>query len=82
MTSQVIGPVAAIACQVSNCQGMAGSAILAPGLYYAQLEGFAGSTAGYAGNISTAAIPVPAALPLFATALAGMGLLGWKRRRT
>ena len=27
------------------------------------------------------AIPLPAAFPLFATALAGMGLLGWRRKR-
>jgi len=34
-------------------------------------------------SVSTivAAVPLPAALPLFATALAGMGLLGWRRRR-
>jgi hypothetical protein len=28
-----------------------------------------------------AAVPLPAALPLFASAVAGMGLLGWRRRR-
>ncbi len=28
-----------------------------------------------------AAIPLPAAFPLFATALAGMGLMGWRRKR-
>ncbi len=28
-----------------------------------------------------AAIPLPAALPLFGTALAGMGFIGWRRRR-
>ena len=30
----------------------------------------------------TTVIPIPAALPLFATALAGMGLIGWRRRRS
>jgi hypothetical protein len=27
------------------------------------------------------ATPLPAALPLFATGIAGLGLLGWRRRR-
>jgi hypothetical protein len=26
-------------------------------------------------------IPLPGALPLFATGLAGLGLLGWRRKR-
>jgi hypothetical protein len=30
---------------------------------------------------SVAATPLPAALPLFATGLGGLGLLGWRRRR-
>jgi hypothetical protein len=29
----------------------------------------------------TAATPLPAALPLFATGLGAMGLLGWRRKR-
>jgi hypothetical protein len=31
-------------------------------------------------NVS--AIPIPGALPLFATGLAGLGLLGWRRKKT
>ena len=31
--------------------------------------------------VAPPAVPLPAALPLFATALAGMGLLGWRRKR-
>jgi hypothetical protein len=27
------------------------------------------------------AVPLPAALPLFATGLGGLGLLGWRRKR-
>jgi hypothetical protein len=30
---------------------------------------------------AVAATPIPAALPLFATGLAGLGLLGWRRKR-
>ena len=30
---------------------------------------------------STAATPIPAALPLFATGIGGLGLLGWRRKR-
>jgi hypothetical protein len=32
-------------------------------------------------TIATAATPLPAALPLFATGLGGLGLLGWRRKR-
>jgi hypothetical protein len=32
--------------------------------------------------LATSEVPLPAALPLFAGCLAGLGLLGWRRRRT
>ena len=32
-------------------------------------------------SVASTVIPLPAAFPLFATALAGMGLLGWRRKR-
>jgi hypothetical protein len=35
--------------------------------------------AGFDANVS--AVPLPAALPLFASGLAGLGLLGWRRKR-
>jgi hypothetical protein len=43
----------------------------------------AGSTAGnaYFDNITITATPVPAALPLFASGLGALGLLGWRRKR-
>jgi hypothetical protein len=34
-----------------------------------------------AGNGALQVIPTPAALPLFATGLGGLGLLGWRRKR-
>jgi hypothetical protein len=55
----------------------------------ASLDPFFTAPAGYTiltsagiGNSSVATTPIPAALPLFATALGGMGLIGWRRRRT
>ena len=32
-------------------------------------------------DISFTVVPIPAALPLFGTALAGMGFIGWRRKR-
>lgn len=32
-------------------------------------------------DVSQAAVPIPSALPLFATALGGLGIVGWSRRR-
>jgi hypothetical protein len=32
--------------------------------------------------VSANAVPLPAALPLFGSALAGMGVLGWRRRKS
>jgi len=40
-----------------------------------------GMTLGGAGQADPVATPLPAALPLFATALGGLGLLGWRRKR-
>jgi len=42
---------------------------------------FASSSMTGAFEIGTAATPLPAALPLFATGLGGLGLLGWRRKR-
>jgi hypothetical protein len=48
-----------------------------------------GVDAGYSGHATQFAVddlriavtPIPAALPLFATALAGLGFIGWRRKR-
>jgi hypothetical protein len=38
-------------------------------------------TTGITGNLPIATTPLPAALPLFATGLGALGLLGWRRKR-
>jgi hypothetical protein len=56
----LFGPQAASACIVTpNCQIVGGSAVLLPGLYYAEFTGQGGGTSGYSGNISTFAVPGP-----------------------
>jgi hypothetical protein len=42
---------------------------------------FSEDEAGYLDNVLVTAVPVPAALPLGAAALGGLGLLGWSRRK-
>jgi len=79
---EIIGPIAATACPVTpNCQGFSGSTILTLlGTYYLQLEGVGGGTSGYGGNLAVAQIPIPGALALFATGVAGLGLLSRRRK--
>jgi hypothetical protein len=38
-------------------------------------------SAGIGNNSPAGATPIPAALPLFATGIGGLGLLGWRRKR-
>ncbi len=35
----------------------------------------------YISSLTVTAVPLPAALPLFLSALAGLGLMGWRRKR-
>ena len=37
--------------------------------------------AAHTHEFTPSAVPLPAALPLFATALGGLGFMGWRRRR-
>lgn len=52
---------------------------LTPGTYVFSWNPVADPT--FTVQVGVAATPLPAALPLFTTALAGLGLLGWRRKR-
>jgi hypothetical protein len=52
----------------------------ANGFWCAGFDSCAGDE-GVQSSWSVAATPLPAALPLFATDLGGLGLLGWRRKR-
>jgi hypothetical protein len=80
----VAAPFAAIGCPSSptNCQVVAGTALLNPGNYFLQFTGIGGGTSGYGGNLSTFAVPAPVlggGLPGIMAALGG--LFGWRRWR-
>lgn len=78
-------PFAAIGCPSSptNCQLVAGTALLNPGNYYLEFAGIGGGTSGYGGNLSTFAVPSPVlggGLPGLVAAVGGF--FGWRRLRT
>jgi hypothetical protein len=49
--------------------------------YYAGVPGLLTVSQTSLGNLAATATPLPAALPLFATGLGALGLLGWRRKR-
>jgi len=67
------GPQLATLCASGLCQTLDGTGLLFPGMYYLQIQGDAGSLAGYGGNLSVAETPIPGAVWLFG---GGLGLLG------
>ena len=80
----LFGPQAATPCiGVSNCQAVGGSGqIDTSGVFYAEFTGIGSGTSGYGGNISTFAVPIPAAgagIPGL-LALFGLGGLWWRKR--
>jgi hypothetical protein len=80
----VAAPFAAIGCPSSptNCQVVAGSALLNPGNYYLEFQGIGGGTSGYGGNLSTFAVPAPTLGGGLPGLLAGIGgFFGWRRWR-
>lgn len=81
-TSIVITLTAAAIADINAAIDSSGSKLFAIGGYSSGLQGY-NFNSSYAaiGTLDVQPVPLPAALPLFATGLAGMGLLGWRRRR-
>lgn len=81
--SVVLGPELASACvNVPACQIFGGSAILPGGAYYLRITGDAGVDAGYGGNLSTSPVPIPGAVWLFGSGIAGLFAMQRRRRKT
>ena len=49
---------------------------------YTYLADYPDPDVTFTGAVGTIITPLPPALPLFATGLAGLGLLGWRRKKT
>jgi hypothetical protein len=75
------GPQFATLCASGLCQQLNGNGILQGGSYYLQVQGNAGSLAGYGGNLSVAETPVPGAIWLFGSGVAGLAMLTKRRRK-
>jgi hypothetical protein len=54
-------------------------AVISP--VYTYLADYPDAVVTYTGAVGTITTPLPATLPLFATGLAGLGLLGWRRKK-
>ena len=58
------------------------SAILRAGSYTFKYMVRVANGGAFAGNLTVTPVPIPAALPLFAAAVGGLGFLGWRKRRS
>ena len=57
------------------------SAILGAGRYTFNYIVTIARGAAFVGNLTVSPVPIPAALPLFAAALGGLGFVGWRKRK-
>ena len=62
-----------------NCQILAGSRVLDPGLYYLEISGTGGGQSGYGGNLTTIQVPGPLAGAGLLPFLGLLGFAGWRR---
>jgi hypothetical protein len=76
------GPQLATLCASGLCQQLDGNGLLDAGKYFLEVSGNAGALAGYGGNLSVAAVPVPAVGAGLPGVIAGFGAIyAWGKRR-
>ena len=66
-----------------NCQELSGNALLAAGGYYLQFTGTGGGTAGYGGDLTTAAVaavPEPATWAMMLLGFCGLGFMAYRKK--
>jgi hypothetical protein len=63
----------------AGSNGTTASAFVDP--YFSAPAGYTILTSLGIGNLAPSAVPIPAALPLFASALGALGLFGWRRKK-
>lgn len=67
-----------------NCQELSGNALLAAGGYYLQFTGTGGGTAGYGGDLTTAAVaavPEPSTWAMMLLGFLGIGFTAYRKRQ-
>ena len=79
----VLGPAFGAPVCGFGCQAFGGSGYLPSGEYYLDISGFAGSTAGYGGNLATigvGAVPEPSTWAMLLLGFAGIVGMATRRR--